>query len=696
VCLPAGCNDGFRRGDEQCDGTALGSASDCMDLGYYYSAPLTCNSACSYVTSECTGTCGDGNVDAPFELCDGAPPAISCSDLGYGAGFLDCNNCGPGVEACHLFGWDPSGVTTAAQFMNDVHGSSDSRVFAAGDNGAVYHYDGANWSAVDISSCGVGATFAAKSVWTFASSVLVGGENGTVLTITDGGCTASTGAVGASAVTDLWALSETDVYAVTDTGVYHFEGGSWSVSSATTGLTRLWGSGTDDIYAVGNGDPITPSATIIHKDASGWSPVSLVGLASIGAVWGSGPDDVYVGGWSGTTEPTTARMRHWDGNSWSAISAPMQKVTAGAVAGNRLFVAGQLSAVDPADPGIAGVMELDGASWTDLQWPTTTDRASSVWRSASGALFGTSQGRARIYRFPGSTRIDTSLTALYELPRLSVRTSNDALAVRTGDDSTDANDFGRIRHWNGTAWPADNPPGLTAKIIDASLTPNGTAYALETGVALWRKPPAGTWTQETTLAAAKTADRVWAAGVDDVWLFKSAGGNSTMSHWIGTGFASCSSCAFSGDVRDIAGSSASNIYAVGGSALIAHYDGMSWEQIPSPAPVTDVPAWAAVGVCGDDVFLGAAFGWIAHYDGSTWSVTSLPSPLDVRSIWCTGPDDVFAGTTSGYLYWFDGAHWSTVKSGTSLTVQTGAVVGDTTFWTDQEGVVHRLVRTITW
>jgi hypothetical protein len=60
-------------------------------------------------------------------------------------------------------------------------------------------------------------------------------------------------------------------------------------------IFRLWGSGPDDIYAVGNSNQILHSA-----GAGAWTlQTSPPGAAQGGTfedVWGSGPNDIYVVG----------------------------------------------------------------------------------------------------------------------------------------------------------------------------------------------------------------------------------------------------------------------------------------------------------------------------------------------------------------------------------------------------------------
>jgi hypothetical protein len=215
-------------------------------------------------------------------------------------------------------------------------------------------------------------------------------------------------------------------------------------------------------------------------------------------------------------------------------------------------------------------------------------------------------------------------------------------------------------------------------------------YLLETGVGLRRRTGPNTWTTEV----ASTADALWSAAADDVWVNRRNAGTSVLSHWNGTTLTACPSCTFTGTlIREMAGTSPTNVYAVGEGGLITHWDGTAWTTIPSPAPVG---VWSAVATCGSHLFVGGSLGVIAHHDGTAWSLTAIPQPLNPTSIWCSAADDVFVASTSGYVYWFDGVHWSPVKSGTSLTIESVSGTGDALFTSDQSGGVHRLIRTSPW
>ncbi len=87
------CGDGFLDPGEACDGSAL-TVQDCSDLGYYsQSAPLTCRADCTIDDTVCTDRCGDTTIQTNFgEQCDGNNlDGKTCELLGLRGGTLACD-----------------------------------------------------------------------------------------------------------------------------------------------------------------------------------------------------------------------------------------------------------------------------------------------------------------------------------------------------------------------------------------------------------------------------------------------------------------------------------------------------------------------------------------------------------------------------------------------------------------------------
>jgi len=65
-------------------------------------------------------------------------------------------------------------------------------------------------------------------------------------------------------------------------------------SSTTVDLYSVWGSASNDVFAVGS------SGTIVHYDGSDWSSMSTSTTSDLYGVWGASSTNVFAVGRSGT------------------------------------------------------------------------------------------------------------------------------------------------------------------------------------------------------------------------------------------------------------------------------------------------------------------------------------------------------------------------------------------------------------
>ncbi|MBU1070110.1 hypothetical protein KJ975_11135 [Myxococcota bacterium] len=100
-CISAGrCGDGdIQALHEECDGDNL-AGETCVGLGYY-PGTLTCL-GCTLDDSGCGGWCGDGTVQGTYEACDGSElGGHTCRTEGYFTGTLGCTGaCVPDTAGC--------------------------------------------------------------------------------------------------------------------------------------------------------------------------------------------------------------------------------------------------------------------------------------------------------------------------------------------------------------------------------------------------------------------------------------------------------------------------------------------------------------------------------------------------------------------------------------------------------------------
>lgn len=219
--------------------------------------------------------------------------------------------------------------------------------------------------------------------------------------------------------------------------------------------------------------------------------------------------------------------------------------------------------------------------------------------------------------------------------------------------------YGLIEHWNGANWrlvpsaPGGNPPDFKSVTTVASNDVWAVGRRQETTSPYWNKPLVEHWDGSS-----------WT-------VVPSPEGSTTTSQLLG-----------------VDAVSANDIWAVGDTsapaptyvqALIEHWDGSSWNIIPSPNvngsswnSLTSVAVVSANDIWAVGYYMGTNWRTLTlHWDGSTWSVVPSPNigPYGnyLYSVSARAANDVWAvGSTNNggntlILHW-DGTSWSVVPS----------------------------------
>ena len=109
----------------------------------------------------------------------------------------------------------------------------------------------------------------------------------------------------------LWGSASNDVFAVGYGGtILHYDGATWSAmnSSTTNFLYGVWGSASNDVFAVGAG------GIVLHYDGATWSAMTSGTISILIGVWGTSSNDVFAVGAGGT-------VLHYGGATWSAMTS---------------------------------------------------------------------------------------------------------------------------------------------------------------------------------------------------------------------------------------------------------------------------------------------------------------------------------------------------------------------------------------
>ena len=116
---------------------------------------------------------------------------------------------------------------------------------------------------------------------------------------------------------DVWAVGG-DAFDSDGIGVIvHFIGGAWAevpmpaLDRDSPALFKVWASGGSDVHAVGM------DGVILHYDGSGWAQVPSDTRADLISLWGTGPDEIVAVG--GSDIGTIVR---YDGATWTSAMVP--------------------------------------------------------------------------------------------------------------------------------------------------------------------------------------------------------------------------------------------------------------------------------------------------------------------------------------------------------------------------------------
>jgi CubicO group peptidase (beta-lactamase class C family) len=199
--------------------------------------------------------------------------------------------------------------------------------------------------------------------------------------------------------------------------------------------------------------------------------------------------------------------------------------------------------------------------------------------------------------------------------------------------------------------PATAPPTSPPQAAVAA-TPTATAAVTSTPQPTPTRAPA-----KPSPLTRNNLNSVWGSSGTDVFA---VGESGTILHYDGTVWSPMDSGSYN-FLTTVWGSSDRDVFAVGWGGTILHYDGNSWTHMNSG---TFKSLWGIWGTSGDDVFAFGDGGTILHYDGNTWSPMDSGTSNTLSTGWGSSSRDIFAVGWGGTILHYDGVAWSPMDSGT--------------------------------
>ena len=479
-------------------------------------------------------------------------------------------------------------------------------------------------------------------------------------------------AVQAVSPTDVWAVGHDGVVGSTSEGfILHWDGSSWTRATSPdlgggSELTGVSAVAADDVWVVGSRlDGTTQETALEHFDGSTWTTVSDGGrhgyLSGVSMITSH---DVWAVGRRGGTD----LIEHWDGARWTrtpGVGLPGYYLNGvDAASPNDVWAVGYFRAGHEIYPALAE--HWDGTSWTQVTTANpctynedgfqsvTTVSATDAW--AVGPC-------AQVEHWDGTSwQVVTSAQppTLHAISALSP--TNVWAAGESYGPWSEMRTF--TEQWDGTAWTqarSANPGGRTSN--------------------------------QLTAVDARSANDVWAVGFNTVFgttVIRHWDG----TRWKQDASPSPGGQSRVDELDGVSADSATDAWAVGAAwsnraeapALIEHWDGSSWTTVPNPkvcdslypypclnsvSALSPTDVWAV----GDEVPAGDGFAaLIEHWDGTAW--TEVPNvtvaagttalngvdAITATDVWAVGTITLIPGTTRTFIEHWDGTSWKRVRS----------------------------------
>ncbi|MCH7666953.1 MAG: hypothetical protein IH936_13625 [Acidobacteria bacterium] len=183
-----------------------------------------------------------------------------------------------------------------------VWATSDTDVYAVGEETSLFHFDGTAWNTL---ATGLGQRM--FGLWAAPDDVWAVGWCG-YLNHYDGASVTNSPDCHGDTAFEVWAADPSDILTVAPLGgSFRYNGlaGLGGIpTGVSVGLWDIWGTGPSEVYAVG------AFGTVLQYTGTDWASMAgIPTVQSLNAIWGTTTDDLWVVGDFGT-------ILHFDGATW--------------------------------------------------------------------------------------------------------------------------------------------------------------------------------------------------------------------------------------------------------------------------------------------------------------------------------------------------------------------------------------------
>jgi hypothetical protein len=293
----------------------------------------------------------------------------------------------------------------------------------------------------------------------------------------------------------------------------------------------------------------------------------------------------------------------------------------------------------------------DGASWQVQQSGLDTETLRSLWGTDSAHLWAGGQRadgqlHAEIDFFDGGSWGLNPVNTLHAINDVWGTSANDVWFL-------DA--WGKLWHYDGVGVPqqwSTFEPNASPQLGLWGASP-GSYWAGTSNTTLLHFD-GGTWSVASDLGPGNQLQTLWGTSDNDFWGLDYA--HNVFYHFAsGTQWTTIPS-PYPYTTSAIHGSSPSNVWSVGGTGALLHWDGNSWSQVAPREHQFDyfTGIWAA---SRDDAWATGGYG-LSHWDGASWTLQTIDGGLGAGPVIAGAASDdiwVVAGTIALH---YDGHQWT--------------------------------------
>ena len=194
-------------------------------------------------------------------------------------------------------------IFIAPESLSGIWGSTNTDIWACGDSGGIYHWDGTQWTKTN------GGIFGPlrKIRGTDKSYVVAVGDGGTIIKWNGTNWSPETSGVSDN-LFGVFAPGNNSFFAVGDNGVILIKNGpTWlrQQSNTNRSLYDVWGTAPNAVWAVGD------NGTILFYDGSRWQSVTSGTTSTLSVVHGLSASEVFIGG--------TKNAFRWNGQNIESV-----------------------------------------------------------------------------------------------------------------------------------------------------------------------------------------------------------------------------------------------------------------------------------------------------------------------------------------------------------------------------------------